>query len=103
MLAEHLKDNVLCANPLWKLSRELNTPDFGHLKVKLVARHRHGYLESTRPNCKHSQRTGGARMAVGTEKCFPRYPESLHMHRMANAVARSAVPQTEFFACTVQE
>jgi hypothetical protein len=52
-------------------------------------------VDASRTEGAHSKRTRGPRMAVGTDKRLARLAETLHVHRMADAVARPTVPDAE--------
>ena len=55
-------------------------------------------VQPASPDCQHAQRTSGRGMAVGAEQCFARNSEALHVHRMADPIARATVPNTKLTA-----
>ena len=93
--AEHLEDDVLGAHPVGQLPHQADTPDLRHHEVERLARHRHRDLEPARADREHAERAGRAGVAVGAEQRLAGDAEALHVDRVADAVARLAVPEAE--------
>ena len=100
---QHLEDHVLRAHPVGQLTDEAHAPDLRHDEVERLPRHRHRDLEPARADREHAERAGRAGVAVRAEQRLARDPEALHVHRVAHAVARLAVPEAEALARAVQE
>lgn len=103
MPAEHPKDHVFGADPVWKLANELHAPNLRHLEIEGLAGHRKGNFKPSSTDCQHPDGPRRRGMAVGAEQSLPRFSETFLVNRVTHAVARPAVPNTEALAGTVQE
>lgn len=103
MAAQHLEDHVLRAHPFGQSPGEADAPDPGHLQVERFAGHRERHLDPPGANGEHAERAGRRRVAVGADQQRTGPAEALHVHRMADPVARAAVPDAEAATRAAQE
>lgn len=95
MTPEHFKDDVLGADPLRERSAQFYPEDRGRRGRIRFAGHRKRDIEPARANRQHAERASSGRMAVGSQQRRAGAPEALHVHDMADAVARPGVPNAE--------
>ena len=100
---EHLEDDVLGADPVGQGTGQANAPDLGHGHVERLAGHGQRHVETPGADGEHAERTAGAGVAVGAEQRLARHAESLHVNRVADAVAGLGVPQAELPGRAAQE
>ena len=74
-----------------------------HLHVERLAGHGQGHLQPAGADGQHAQRAGRRRVAVRAQQGLARLAEALHVHGVADAVARAAEPDAEPLAGALQE
>jgi hypothetical protein len=52
-------------------------------------------VETTGPDCQHAERPCSRRMTIGSQQALTRFSEPLHVHDMADPVARRRIPDSE--------
>ena len=101
--SQHLEDHVLGAHPFGELADEPDAPDLRHREMERLSGDRERDLQPTRSDREHAQRPGGAGVAVGSDHRLAGGAEALHVHRVADAVARLAEPEPEPAARALKE
>ena len=82
---------------------EAHAPDLRHAQVQRLARHGERDLDAAGAEGQHAERARRRRMAVRADERQARLAEALHMDRVADAVARTAVPHAEAPTGAAQE
>ena len=100
---QHLEDHVLGAHPFGELADQPDAPDLRHREMERLACDRERDLETAGADCQHPERPGGAGVAVGADHRLARGAEALHVHRVADTVARLAEPEAEPAARALEE
>ena len=100
---QHFQHDVLGAHPIGERADQLDAPHAGHFDIKGKAGHRQRDFEPAGADGQHAHRAGGRRVAVGAQQRLARLAESLLVHGMADAVARTAVPDSKPAAGAFQE
>ena len=93
--AQHFQDHILRAHPVGKPAGELDAPHLRHAEKQRFAGHGLRHLDAARAEGQHAEGAGRRRVAVRTDKGLPRLAEAVHVHGMADAVSRPAVPHAE--------
>jgi hypothetical protein len=100
---QHLENDVLCRHPCRQSPGQLHAPHFRHAQADSSARHGRRHVGAASGKGQHAERPRGTRVAVRADETRARDPESLHVHGMADAVARRAVPDAVAVARTAQK
>lgn len=95
MSAEHLRDDVLGADPVLPRPCQVDAPGLRHDEVEGSSDHREDYAEAAGAEREHSQAASSRGMAVTAYEAVAALAEALHMGRVADAGARPAAPDAK--------